>query len=88
MRKPFRMEICKILRDRGPLSQGELLEVLRPDYCREGQLRALDEHLQSLRAVGIVYVASERVEERNGREVLLQSWELSGSGLRRLEKLL
>ena len=82
------MEICKILLGRGPLSQRDLAEALRPAYGREKQLLALDDHLQSLRAVGIVNVESEWVEELDGKETLAQSWEVSVSGRERLSKML
>ena len=80
MRQPFRMEICKILLGRGPLSQRDLAEALRPAYGRETQFLALDDHLQSLRAVGSVHVESEWVESLVGKETLAQRWGVTGRG--------
>lgn len=88
MRQPFRINICKLLLDGKTRNQQELFDELCHSYRGERQLRALDDHLQSLRAVGIICVEKEWVEECEGREVLVQSWGLTNCGRKRLAKVL
>jgi hypothetical protein len=57
MRKlPFKMSIFKIVAERGPVSEDEIVRALVPDYGGERQFsaRAVEKHLLSLRAIGLI----------------------------------
>ena len=88
MRQPLRIEMCRLLLDGKARTQNDFFAELSPIYGREKQLLALDNHLQSLRCVGIISVDKEWVEKKNGAEALVQSWVISPSGRKRLDKVL
>lgn len=88
MKKPFRMEICLLLTDGKSRTPEEFLIEMKNSYLGEKQIFTIEEHLQSLRAVGIITVQKEWVDSHNGEEKLIQSWVLTENGKERLANFL
>lgn len=87
MKQPIRLVIAALLRDGGPRTARDVFEALRPQYLGERQLSpdAVEGHLQALKAVGIVRVAEESLDE-NG--LFTQSYALSEYGRDRVDRFL
>lgn len=87
MKAPLRLTVASVLLDGIPRTAEELAVLLRPDYPGERQInpKNLDYQAQALRAVGIVAVAEERIDE-NGR--LVQSYTLTGYGREKVKHAL
>lgn len=87
MKAPLRLVIASLLADGTPRSAEEIATALRPAYPGERQINArnLDAQAQALRAVGIVAVAAERIDDRGG---LVQSYTLTDYGREKMRKAL
>lgn len=88
MKKPLRMEMCLLLTDGKARTTEDFFIEMKDSYLGEKQIFNIEEHLQSLRAVGIIAVQKEWVETHNGEEKLIQSWILSRAGKERLANFL
>ena len=53
---PLKMSILKAVADSGPAGAEDIIGLLSPDYGKERQFRkaAIENHLMSLRAVGLI----------------------------------
>lgn len=80
MKHPLRLEICKLLDEHTALTTQEIEDLLTKGYDNEKQVYATNDHILSLRAVGIVEMLEEWVEEKNGEEILVQRWGLTKFG--------
>lgn len=80
MKHPLRLEICKLLDEHTALTTQEIENLLVQAYDNEKQVHAVNDHILSLRAVGIVEMLEEWVEEKNGEEILVQRWGLTKFG--------
>lgn len=80
MKHPLRLEICKLLDEHTALTTQEIENLLVQAYDNEKQVDAVNDHILSLRAVGIVEMLEEWVEEKNGEEILVQRWGLTKFG--------
>lgn len=80
MKHPLRLEICKLLDEHTALTTQEIENLLVQAYDNEKQVHAVNDHILSLRAVGIVEMLEEWGEEKNGEEILVQRWGLTKFG--------
>lgn len=80
MKHPIRLEICKLLDEHTALTAQEIEYLLAQTYDNEKQVDAVNDHILSLRAVGIVEMLEEWVEEKDGEEILMQRWGLTKFG--------
>lgn len=80
MKHPIRLEICKLLDEHTALTTQEIENLLEQAYNNEKQVHAVNDHILSLRAVGIVEMLEEWAEEKNGEEILMQRWKLTKFG--------
>lgn len=80
MKHPIRLEICKLLDEHTALTAQEIENLLAQTYDNEKQVDAVNDHILSLRAVGIVEMLEEWVEEKDGEEILMQRWGLTKFG--------
>ena len=87
MKEPLRLTIASVLADGIPRTAEELAARLGPLYPGERQINPqnLDDQAQALRAVGIVAVAEERVDDV-GR--LVQSYTLTAYGREKVKHAL
>lgn len=80
MKHPLRLEICKLLDEHTALTTQEIENLLVQAYDNEKQVHAVNDHILSLRAVGIVEMLEEWVEEKDREEILVQRWGLTKFG--------
>lgn len=80
MKHPIRLEICKLLDEHNTLTTQEIQNFLEQAYTNEKQVYAVNDHVLSLRAVGIVELLEEWVEEKGQEEILMQRWGLTKFG--------
>lgn len=80
MKHPIRLEICKLLDERTALTTQEIEALLEKSYENEKQVYAVNDHILSLRAVGIVEMLEEWVEDKDNEEILMQRWGLTKFG--------
>ncbi len=80
MKHPIRLEICKLLDEHTTLTTQEIQNLLEQAYTNEKQVYAANDHVLSLRAVGIVELLEEWVEEKGDEEILMQRWGLTKFG--------
>lgn len=80
MKHPIRLEICKLLDEHTALATLEIEALLEKAYVNEKQVHAVNDHILSLRAVGIVEMLEEWVEDRDNEEMLMQRWGLTKFG--------
>ncbi len=87
MKPPIRLAIGMALRDNGVATAENICETLRPQYHGERQLteEAIEEHLQALKAVGIVRIVDDALGEHGN---LIQTYALSDYGRMRVESFL
>lgn len=88
MRHTFRMTLCRLVGEAPGQTTEELIKGLSLLYPNEGQVRSAGTHLQALRAVGIVRVSSEELHGSEEHPLLVQHWELTPSGKKKLEHML
>ena len=83
---PFKLVIVKTLFDGKARDAQAVLEALKPEYAGEKQLniREIEHHLQALKAVGLVQVQEERLQDGE----LIQSYTVTDYGRRRASDLL
>ncbi len=62
------------------LTTQEIQNLLEQAYTNEKQVYAANDHVLSLRAVGIVELLEEWVEEKGDEEILMQRWGLTKFG--------
>lgn len=86
MKPPLRFMVARLLADGRPRKAGDVLQDLKPLYGRERQftLRAIEEHLQALKAVGVTEVQSLSLGQPEG---VITSYRLSAHGRQLLERL-
>lgn len=84
MKPPLRLAIAALLLDGTPRTAQAVFEALAPGYPGERQLSpaTVEEHLNALKAVGIVRAEDEDVDA-SGR--LLLSFAITGYGRRKVE---
>jgi len=80
MKHPIRLEICKLLDEHTSLTTQEIQNLLEQTYTNEKQIYAVNDHILSLRAVGIVEMLVEWVEDKDNEEILMQRWGLTKFG--------
>ena len=88
MRHTFRMTLCRIVGRQPGMETDEIIRALEDIYKGERQVRATPQHLQVLRAVGILQTSGEFIRHENGEDRLIQQWTLTPSGQQRLERIL
>lgn len=86
LKPPIRLAIALLLCDGEAYTASRVHAALLPHYSGERQftLQALEEHLQALKAVGIVRIAEERLDEEG---TLIQSYALTSYGRSRINAL-
>ncbi len=80
MKHPIRLEICKLLDEHTTLTTQEVQNLLVQAYANEKQVYAVNDHVLSLRAVGIIELLEEWVEDKDQEEILVQRWGLTKFG--------
>ena len=80
MKHPIRLEICKLLDEQTTLTTQEVQNLLVQAYANEKQVYAVNDHVLSLRAVGIIELLEEWVEDKDQEEILVQRWGLTKFG--------
>lgn len=86
MKHPIRLEICKLLDINDSLTTREIQDLLLQSHPGEKQVYAADEHVLSLRAVGIAELVEEWVEDAGEGEILMQRWRLTKFGREKYQK--
>lgn len=86
MKHPLRLEICRLLNSRSSLSTKEIKEELEKTHKGEKQIQAVNDHVLSLRAVGIIELVEEWTENEGNAEVLMQRWQLTNHGREKYQK--
>ena len=86
MKHPIRLEICKLLDMHASLTTREIRDLLMQSHPGEKQVYAADEHVLSLRAVGIAELVEEWVEDAGEGEMLMQRWRLTTFGREKYRK--
>lgn len=80
MKHPIRLEICKLLDEHTTLTTQEVQNLLVQAYANEKQVYTVNDHVLSLRAVGIIELLEEWVEDKDQEEILVQRWGLTKFG--------
>lgn len=80
MKRPLRIEICHLLAEHSELSTEEIIQYLKKMYTNEKQIYMAEDHILSLRAVGIIKLIEEKVEKKNEKQILMQKWGLTEFG--------
>ncbi len=80
MKRPLRLEICHLLDTYQTLTTKEIIQKLEKIYHHEKQIYAAENHILSLRAVGIIELLEEWVETKNNKPILIQKWGLTNYG--------
>lgn len=85
MKQPLRLTIASVLMDGVPRTSDELAAFLRPSYPGERQINPenLDNQVQALRAVGIVSVVEEHIDQRGQ---LVQTYTLTDYGREKVKR--
>lgn len=86
MKHPIRLEICNLLDMHASLTTREIRDLLLQSHPGEKQVYAADEHVLSLRAVGIAELVEEWVEGAGEEEKLMQRWRLTKFGREKYKK--
>lgn len=86
-KRPLRMSIVYTYSDLTPRTPEDIYAELKSEYGDEGQftLSAIENHILSLKAVGILKENSARLTEQ---ETLIQSYEITSFGLDKLKSSL
>lgn len=85
MKQPLRLTIASVLADGVPRTADDLAALLQPSYPGERQINPqnLENQAQALRAVGIVSVVEEHIDQKGQ---LVQAYTLTDYGREKVKR--